>query len=195
MTAPHSVAWGITSRRSAGGNTSSTALPRRPPSLGPPPATGTARHTGCCVNRPRARPDAPTRAQSAPPAPWPGDDGGCRNDRLLRAAGQGRPAALAGQVLAMIAARPGRYGTGVRQNLTARAESSVDAGGPGWQASRTCPPVRYPASAEVGGRSAPGAVARDPRSCRCHPYLPGQVAWPDAPGVRPTGSGRGRRPW
>ena len=46
--------------------------------------------------------------------------------------------------------------------------------GPGWQASRTCPPVRYPASAEVGGRSAPGAAARDPRSCRCHP----RHAWP-----------------
>ena len=194
MTAPHSVAWGDYE----------PAIRRWEPVLGcpaPPPAEPVPaagdryRHTGCCVNRPRARLDAPTRAQPALPAPWPGDDGGCRHDRLLRASGQGRPAALAGQVLAMIAARPGRYGTGVRQNLTPCAESSVDAGGPGWQARRTCPPVRYPASAEVGGRSAPGAAARDLRSCRCHPRMPGRVAWPDAPGVRPPGSGRRRRPW
>ena len=56
-------------------------------------------------------------------------------------------------------------------DLTARAESSVDTAGPGWQASRTCPPrpVRPRAG---GGRSAPAAAARDPHRRRPRHPLP-----------------------
>ena len=49
------------------------------------------------------------------------------------------------------------------RDLTPGAEAGVDAAGPGWQASRTCPLVRYPATAEVGGRPAPQSAARDSR--------------------------------
>ena len=49
------------------------------------------------------------------------------------------------------------------RDLTLSAEAGVDAAGPGWQGSRTCPLVRYPATAEVGGRPAPQSAARDSR--------------------------------
>ena len=56
----------------------------------------------------------------------------------------------------------------------------MDAAGPGRQASRACPPVRHPATAEVGGRPAPQAAARDPLA-PVPPRLPGHIARPDAP--------------
>ena len=65
----------------------------------------------------------------------------------------------------------------------------MDAAGPGWLASRTCPPVRYPAPAEVGGRSAPQAAARDPHSSRCHPRLPGPISGRVAGSPDPAGGG------
>ena len=110
-------------------------------------------------------------------------------DALLRAAGQAWPAAAGQGRSPVMAARPA--GAGGRPDLTARAESSVDAAGPGWQASRACPPVRYPATAEVGGRSAPQAAARDPppAAIRASPAT--------SPGRRPGGlrpdRGRGDR--
>ena len=73
-------------------------------------------------------------------------------------------------------ARPGWHGADGRPDLTARVESSVDAAGPGWLASRTCPPVRYPAPAEVGGRSAPKAAARDPSPADALPGVCGDPA-------------------
>jgi hypothetical protein len=61
---------------------------------------------------------------------------------------------------------PGRI---VRPDLTARAEQSVDAAGPGRQASATCPSARHPATAEAAGRPAPAATARDLRWPPDHP--------------------------
>jgi hypothetical protein len=56
-----------------------------------------------------------------------------------------------------------------RPDLTARGEPSVDAAGPGRQASKTCPPTRYPATAEATGRSTPTTTARDLRWPPGHP--------------------------
>jgi hypothetical protein len=73
-----------------------------------------------------------------------------------------------------------RHAAGGQADLTVCAESSVDAAGPGRQAIWACPPVRYPATAEVGGRSVAQA-ARGPRS----PLglgEPGYLTRPAAPG-------------
>jgi hypothetical protein len=80
-----------------------------------------------------------------------------------------------------------RHTVGGRPDLTVCAESRVDAAGPGRAAARTCLLVRYPAMAEVGGRSAPRAAARDPY-CACHQPASSLIAPPGGPGAR-------RRPW
>ncbi|MGH3286548.1 MAG: hypothetical protein ACRDPD_18020, partial [Streptosporangiaceae bacterium] len=78
-------------------------------------------------------------------------------------------------------------GRSVRPDLTTRAEQSVDGTGPGRQASATCPPARYPATAEAAGRSAPAATARDLRRPRGQPRLPRDTT---RPGVSGRGAGR-----
>ena len=73
-------------------------------------------------------------------------------------------------------------GQSVRPDLTVGTEPSVDAAGPGRQASATCPPAGYPAAAEAGGGSAPTATAPDPR-------WPQGVPRPAAPGRVPPAGG------
>ena len=95
-----------------------------------------------------------------------------------------------GHGITEITARPGQR---VLPDLTARAESSVDAAGPGRQASRTCPSAR-PARGGPGGRCAPSATARDPHLYR-HPPLYRRLArprpaHPGAPLRRPAGCRR-----
>ena len=112
---------------------------------------------------------APGRVSS--PAGSPAPD----RVRSQEAAGQARHRAGAG--------RPGGP-----PDLTPRAEPGVDAAGPGWQASRTCPPARDPAPGEGGGRSAPEAAIRDPRRSRRPPRAPGRGPRPGTPGGRRPGA-------
>ncbi len=84
-------------------------------------------------------------------------------------------------------------GQSVRPDLTAGAEPSVDAAGPGRQASATCPPAGYPAAAEAGGRSAPTATAPDPRWPQGRPRPPSGSTRPHAPGRGPAGVCPGRQ--
>jgi hypothetical protein len=74
-------------------------------------------------------------------------------------------------------------GRSVRPDLTARAKPSVDAAGPGRQASGTCSPAEYPATADAGG-SAPTTTARDLRRPPGHPCLPRGITRPGGLGGR-----------
>ena len=89
----------------------------------------------------------------------------------------------------------------LRPDLTAEAEPSVDAAGPGRQASATCLPARHPATAEARGRSTPTATAPDPAGRQAarvrRPAAPGRVPPAGEPGGvwpgRPAGRLGGRR--
>ena len=67
------------------------------------------------------------------------------------------------------------------RDLTPRAETGVDAAGPGRQASRTCPRHRDPATCDAGGGSAPSVTARDPHRPGRRPAAPTPGGIPPAP--------------
>ena len=113
--------------------------------------------------------------QSAGPVPGAGRDD--RRSSPGRASSQRRPPRPGPPGRPAAAARTWRRAGAA--DLTRRAESSVDAAGPGRKASRTGRPARNTAFVARCGRSAPPAAARDPRR------------------PRPAAGGRGeeRRPW
>ena len=82
--------------------------------------------------------------------------------------GAGPPPAISAPLLAAVKPEPARWRLHARPDLTRRAESSVDAAGPGRKASRTSRSARKTAFVARYGRSAPSAAARDPRRPR-HP--------------------------
>jgi hypothetical protein len=147
-------------------------------SSGPADAAGTGRtgrrsgqDTRAAANRP---PNAHVRP-ARPPTPLPGYDArvGGSARRVAATARRTRCSPAAGNrgrwtfTRFRRQVRPrssGRVGPAIAdpRDLTPHAETSVDAAGPGRQASRTCPRYRDSATGDAGGGSVPPATARDP---------------------------------
>jgi hypothetical protein len=123
----------------------------------------------------RSRPGS-RRAVRAVPCARPGGPG---RGRRPRSAPGSRPA---------VKPEPVCWRLRARLDLTRRAESRVDAAGPGRKASRTSRPARITACVARCGRSAPPAAARDPR--RLRHSQPAQRR-----SVPPRVRGARRRPW
>jgi hypothetical protein len=144
---------------------------RRPgPTDGPPPGTRTV------PGRPPATPAGDSGAADDPllTTPLPGHDAYASRS-AARVAGAARRVRR-GPALGNCGRWPftcfrrrdrsrssGPVGSAITElgDLTPHAETSVDAAGPGRQASRTCPPHRNTAADDVGAGSVPSATARD----------------------------------